>query len=50
MVEPNGWRQRLLTLLIAAGVGVSGSAAAQIVVTYHGSADRSGLYVAPTLT
>jgi hypothetical protein len=51
MVEPNGWHQRIwrgLTLLMAAAVG--GAAAAENVITYHGAADRSGLYVAPTLT
>ena len=53
MVEPRGRRRRLwrgLTLLIAAAAGVRGAAAAESVVTYHGAADRSGLYVAPTLT
>jgi hypothetical protein len=53
MVESNGWLQRLwrgMTLLIAAGVGVSGAVAAESVVTYHNAANRSGLYVAPTLT
>ena len=51
MVEPNGWRQRLLmALLIAVGVGVSGAGAAQSVITYHNAANRSGLYVAPTLS
>ena len=53
MVEPKGWRQRIwrgLTLLIAAAAGIGGAAAAESVVTYHGAADRSGLYVAPALT
>jgi outer membrane protein assembly factor BamB len=52
MVEPRRWRRRLrrvLMLLIATVAGV-GAAAAQSVVTYHGAADRSGLYVAPALT
>jgi len=53
MVEPKGWRQRIwcgLMVLMAAAAGVGGTAAAESVVTYHGAADRSGLYVAPTLT
>jgi PQQ enzyme repeat len=53
MVEPKRWRQRIwraLTLLTAAAVGVDGAAAAESVITYHGDANRSGLYVAPTLT
>ncbi len=53
MVEPKLWRQRVwrgLILLVAAAAGVSGAAAAESVVTYHGAADRSGLYVAPALT
>ena len=53
MAEPRAWRQRIwcgLTLLIAAAAGVGGAAAAASVTTYHGYADRSGLYVAPTLT
>ena len=53
MVEPKGWRQRIwrgLTLLMAAAAGVGNAAAAESVITYHGAADRSGLYVAPTLT
>ncbi len=53
MVEPKGWRQHLwrgFTLLIAAVAGVGGAAAQESVVTYHGAANRSGLYVAPTLT
>jgi hypothetical protein len=52
MVEPTRWQQRIwrgLTLLIAAA-GVGGAAAAENVTTYHGDANRSGLYVAPTLT
>ncbi len=53
MVEPKGWRQRIwrgLTLLMAAAAGAGGAAADESVVTYHGAADRSGLYVAPGLT
>jgi hypothetical protein len=53
MVEPKRWCQRLwrgLTLLMAAAAGVSGAAANESVVTYHGALDRSGLYVAPALT
>ena len=53
MVEPRGWRQRLwrgLTLLMAAAAGFGSAAADESVVTYHGAADRSGLYVTPTLT
>jgi hypothetical protein len=53
MVEPRGWRQRFwrgLTLLMAAAAGFGSAAADESVVTYHGAADRSGLYVAPTLT
>jgi len=37
-------------VLMAAAAGVGGTAAAESVVTYHGAADRSGLYVAPGLT
>ena len=37
-------------LLAAAAAGVSGAAAADSVVTYHGALDRSGLYEAPGLT
>jgi PQQ enzyme repeat len=51
MVEPKRWRQRIwrgLTVLMAAAVG--GAAAADSGITYHGAADRSGLYVAPKLT
>jgi hypothetical protein len=33
-----------------AAAGVSGAAADESVITYHGAADRSGLYVAPGLT
>ena len=48
-------RKRILSIsatlfLVAAGAGISGSAAAENVTTYHGAADRSGLYVAPALT
>jgi hypothetical protein len=53
MVEPNRLRQRIwraLTLLMAAAAGVGGTAAAESVVTYHNAANRSGLYLAPTLT
>jgi outer membrane protein assembly factor BamB len=37
-------------LAAAAAAGVSGAAAADSVVTYHGALDRSGLYQAPGLT
>jgi PQQ enzyme repeat len=37
-----------LTLLTATAAG--GAAGAESVITYHGAANRSGLYVAPTLT
>ena len=53
MVEPKRWRQRLwrgLMLLTAAVAGVSGAAAEESVVTYHGALNRSGLYKAPGLT
>ncbi len=53
MVEPKRWRQRIwrgLTLLVAAVAGVGGAAAAESGITYHGAADRSGLYAAPGLT
>jgi outer membrane protein assembly factor BamB len=53
MIETKGWRERILrvlTLLMAAAAGLGGAAAAENVITYHGAADRSGLYVAPTLT
>ncbi|HZZ62373.1 MAG TPA: hypothetical protein VFE63_14575 [Roseiarcus sp.] len=53
MVESKGWRQRIrrsLTLLMAAAAGVGSAAAAENVITYHRAVDRSGLYVAPTLT
>ena len=53
MVESKRWPQRIwrgLTVLMAAAAGVGGPAAAQSVVTYHGAADRSGLYAAPGLT
>jgi hypothetical protein len=49
MVERKGWRQRLwrgVTLMVAAGAGMSGAAAAESVVTYHGALNRSGLYEA----
>lgn len=51
MVKQKRWRQRIrrgLTLLIAGAAG--GAAAAENIITYHGAVDRSGLYVAPTLT
>jgi hypothetical protein len=35
---------------MAAGAALSGTAADESVITYHGAADRSGLYVAPGLT
>ena len=53
MVEPKRWRQRIwrgLMLLAVAAPGVSGAAAADSVVTYHGALNRSGLYEAPGLT
>jgi outer membrane protein assembly factor BamB len=53
MVEPKRWRQRIwrgLTLLAAAAVSVSGAAAAESIITYHGAADRSGHYITPKLT
>ena len=52
MVEPNGWRERILrglTLLMASAAGIGGAAAAGSGITYHGAADRSGLYVTPKL-
>ena len=52
MVQSKRWRQRIwrgLTLL-AAAAGVGPAAADESVITYHGAADRSGLYVAPGLT
>ncbi|MBV9288169.1 MAG: PQQ-binding-like beta-propeller repeat protein [Hyphomicrobiales bacterium] len=53
MVELKIWRHRIrrgLALLMAAVAGVGAAVAAESVITYHGAADRSGLYVAPTLT
>ena len=53
MVESKRWRQRIwrgLMLLAVAAPGVSGAAAADSVVTYHGALNRSGLYEAPGLT
>jgi outer membrane protein assembly factor BamB len=53
MVESKRWLERLwrgLTLLAAAAAGVSGAAADESVITYHGAADRSGHYIAPKLT
>ncbi len=53
MVESKRWCQRLwlgVALLVALGALVGGAAADDSVVTYHGAADRSGLYVAPALT
>jgi len=50
MAERKGRRiRRCLTLLLTAA-GIGAAVAAESVVTYHGAADRSGLYVAPTLT
>ena len=49
MVESKRWRQRIwrgLMLLAVAAPGVSGAAAADSVVTYHGALNRSGLYEA----
>jgi outer membrane protein assembly factor BamB len=37
-------------LALLAAAGLAGGAAAQTVPTYHGSADRSGLYVTPSLS
>jgi hypothetical protein len=34
----------------AAAAGIGNAVATESVITYHGAADRSGLYVAPTLT
>jgi hypothetical protein len=34
----------------AAAAGIDNEVATENVITYHGAADRSGLYVAPTLT
>ncbi len=53
MARTNGRRRLVwaaLTLLTAAAGGAGGAGAAESVITYHGVADRSGLYVAPTLT
>jgi hypothetical protein len=53
MLEPRGWRHRIrrgLTLLMAAAAGIGNVVAAESVTTYHGAANRSGLYVAPALT
>ena len=53
MVESKRWRRRILhglMLLASAAASVGGAAAADSVITYHGAADRSGLYVAPELT
>ena len=52
MVEPREWSHRIrrcLTLLIAAA-SIGNAVAAESVITYHNAANRSGLYVAPTLT
>jgi hypothetical protein len=47
-------RKRILgisaTVCLAASAGLSGAAADESVITYHGAADRSGHYVAPGLT
>jgi outer membrane protein assembly factor BamB len=53
MARKNGRRRLLwvgLTLLTAAAAGAGAAEAAESVTTYHGAADRGGLYVAPTLT
>ena len=42
------WRTKLGILLL--GLAVSGSAHGQSVLTYHGSADRSGNFIVPGLT
>jgi hypothetical protein len=52
MVEPREWSHRIrrcLTLLIAAA-SIGNAVAAESVITYHNAANRSGLYVAPTLS
>ena len=53
MVEPREWSHRIrrcLTLLIAAAASIGNAGAAESVITYHNAANRSGLYVAPTLS
>ena len=53
MVEPREWSHRIrrcLTLLIAAATSIGNAVAAESVITYHNAANRSGLYVAPTLS
>ena len=53
MVEPREWSHRIrrcLTLLIAAAASIGNAVAAESVITYHNAANRSGLYVAPTLS
>ena len=53
MVEPRGWHHRIrccLTLLIAVAASIGNAVADESVVSYHNAANRSGLYVAPTLT
>jgi outer membrane protein assembly factor BamB len=44
-----GWLARF-AMGLAAWAAIAGAAPAQTVPTYHGSADRSGLYVTPGLT
>src|SRR5262245_32446039 len=48
LAGPDGWAGRLVALLL--GIGISVSAHAQSLSTYHGSPDRSGHYVVPSLT
>jgi outer membrane protein assembly factor BamB len=54
MDDPKTRRQLLrrwcLALLMVMVGRIGGAAAAESVITYHGAADRSGLYVAPALT
>ena len=53
MVELRAWHHRIrrcLTLLMAAAASIGNAVAAESVITYHNAANRSGLYVAPTLS
>ena len=53
MVERRGCRHRVrrcLTLLMAAAASIGNAVADESVITYHNAANRSGLYVAPTLS